>query len=224
MTKYIVWFILSSLFIADKSITGKVVKVTDGDTVTLLTSNNKQEKVRLDGIDAPEKGQDFGEKSRQYLALLVAGKTVRVKYKRKDRYGRILGTVYVGNLNVNEEMIRKGLAWQYYYNKNKHYRKLQTIAKAEKLNIWSAKNPVNPYDYRKNRKRKKLKASAVKADKYDSAMSIRIIPVKKCRRSTPGKVFKAERSRFEKACQTAIEHEKCSYGFVKDLMKNTNYL
>jgi endonuclease YncB( thermonuclease family) len=65
-----------------------VVKVTDGDTVTVLTSNNKQEKVRLNGIDASKKSQDFAEKSKQYLSSLVACKTVRVEYKSKDRYGR----------------------------------------------------------------------------------------------------------------------------------------
>jgi endonuclease YncB( thermonuclease family) len=133
--------------------TGKVVKVTDGDTITLLTSDNRQEKIRLDGIDAPEKKQDYGEKSKQYLASLVAGKTVRVEYKSKDRYGRILGTVYVGTLNVNEEMIRKGLAWQYKYNKDRNLTRLQDEAKAKKLNIWSVKNPVDPYDYRKSRRK-----------------------------------------------------------------------
>jgi endonuclease YncB( thermonuclease family) len=156
MMKYIVWLLLSLLFVADKSVKGKVVKVTDGDTVTVLTSNHKQEKVRLDGIDAPEKGQDYAEKSKQYLSSLVAGRIVRVKYKSKDRYGRILGTVYVGNLNVNEAMVREGLAWQYYYNKSANYRKLQAEAKARKLNIWNAKHPVDPYKYRKNKKKKKL--------------------------------------------------------------------
>jgi endonuclease YncB( thermonuclease family) len=87
MTKYIVWFLLSLIFVADKSLSGKVMKVTDGDTVTLLCSNNQQEKVRLDGIDAPEKGQDFGEKSKQYLASLVAGKMVRVKTGKTERKG-----------------------------------------------------------------------------------------------------------------------------------------
>ena len=155
MIKYVVWFALSLLPVSGKYVTGRVVKVTDGDTVTLLASGNKEVKVRLDGIDAPEKGQDFGEKSRQFLASMVAGKTVRVHYKSKDRYGRILGTVFIGNMNVNEEMIRNGLAWPYYYNRNKNYRKLQAEAKAKKLNIWSAKSPVDPYDFRKNRKQKR---------------------------------------------------------------------
>jgi endonuclease YncB( thermonuclease family) len=154
MTKYIVLLILSLFFVSDKNLSGKVVKVTDGDTITVLTSNNKQEKVRLDGIDAPEKGQDFGEKSRQYLASLVAGKTVRIQYRNKDQYGRILGTVYIGNMNVNEAMVREGLAWQYYYNKDKKYKELQADAKAKKLNIWSAKSPVDPYYFRKNNNKK----------------------------------------------------------------------
>jgi endonuclease YncB( thermonuclease family) len=136
------------------TITGKVVRVADGDTFTLLTSDNRQERIRLDGIDAPEKGQDFSEKSRQHLASFVAGKNVRVEYKTRDMYGRILGTVFVGKTNINHNMLRNGLAWQYKYNRNKTCAALQHEAQEKKLNIWSLPNPVNPIDYRKSKRKK----------------------------------------------------------------------
>jgi endonuclease YncB( thermonuclease family) len=83
----------------------------------------------------------------------VAGRKVRVVYKQKDRYGRILGTVYVGNRNVNEAMVREGLAWRYRYSRDRHLAALQAEAKAKKRNIWSEKHPVDPYDFRKQRKK-----------------------------------------------------------------------
>jgi endonuclease YncB( thermonuclease family) len=139
-------------FPVTQTLSGRVVKITDGDTFTLLTADNRRERIRLAGIDAPEKGQDFSEKSRRHLASLIAGKSVKVEYKTKDMYGRILGTVYAGSVNVNEEMIRSGLAWQYRYDRSKTFAALQRQAKTEKLNIWSLANPVSPYDYRKQKR------------------------------------------------------------------------
>lgn len=80
-----------------------MVKVQDGDTITILTKDYEQIKIRLDGIDAAENGQDFSNVSKKYLSDLVAGKTVKVKSKGTDVYKRVLGIVYIGNTNVNEE-------------------------------------------------------------------------------------------------------------------------
>ena len=135
-----------------ETITGRVVRVADGDTFTLLTAENKQERIRLADIDAPEKGQDFSEKSRLFLAELVAGKTVRVEYRSRDQYRRILGVVYVDGKNVNEEMVRQGLAWEYRTNKNARIKELQADAQRKRLNIFSMPNPVNPYDYRRGKR------------------------------------------------------------------------
>ena len=98
------------------------VKVADGDTITVLASN-VQHKVRLSGIDAPEKRQAFGEASRRHLASLVAGKDVKVEWTNKDRYGRILGIVWASVpadgtevtpcVDVNLRMIQDGFAWHY---------------------------------------------------------------------------------------------------------------
>jgi len=140
-----------------RGIEGKVVKVTDGDTITILTAEGKQERIRLTDIDAPEKGQNFSEKSRQHLAGLVAGKTVTARYqenRREDIYGRILGMVYVEGVNANEEMVAAGLAWVYRGSRNSKMRQLQDEARRKGLNIWSEKKPVDPYDYRRQRRGK----------------------------------------------------------------------
>src|SRR5260370_21206980 len=84
-------------------LTGKVVHIADGDTLTVLDSDNVQHKIRLAGIDAPEKGQAFGTKAKEVLAEKVQEKTVRVVWKEKDRYGRILGDIHLGNQNINLE-------------------------------------------------------------------------------------------------------------------------
>jgi endonuclease YncB( thermonuclease family) len=100
---------------------GRVVKIADGDTVTILDESNRQHKVRLVGIDAPERKQPFG--TRQHLADLVFGKTVVVKWQKRDRYQRILGKVLVDGQDVNLEQIKAGLAWHY-----KQYGKAQQLA------------------------------------------------------------------------------------------------
>jgi len=133
---------------------GKIVSVADGDTVTLLTDNNERVKVRLLGIDAPEKGQDYGAKSRQHLNDLCYQKYVSVHYKEKDQYDRILGVLYVDKLNVNEEMVRQGLAWYYSHFVTDHrLDSLEQLARKEKLNIWSMKNPISPYEFRKGKRK-----------------------------------------------------------------------
>lgn len=138
-------------------LTGRVVKVQDGDTFTLLTKRNEQVKIRLHGIDAPEKGQDFSRKSKEYLSDLIAGKKVTVEHKGSDQYKRVLGIAYVNRLNVNEEMLRKGLAWRYKYNKDPRYLELQEKARKKKLNIWSMKNQVDPWQWRKDQKERSRK-------------------------------------------------------------------
>lgn len=137
-------------------ITGRIVKVTDGDTVTLLTQDNRQIKIRLDGIDAPERKQDYGTKATLYVRRLCEGKTVTVIKTGTDRYKRTLGILYVGNLNVNEYLVRKGLAWHYkQFNKSHRLDSLERLARKEKLNIWSLPNAVPPWEYRKNKNFKK---------------------------------------------------------------------
>src|SRR5215475_14768406 len=96
-----------------QTITGKVVGVSDGDTITVLDASNQQHKIRLEGIDAPESNQDFGSRAKQSLSDLVFGKTVTVTSEAKDMYGRVLGDVTVDGKNVNLEQVRRGMAWFY---------------------------------------------------------------------------------------------------------------
>lgn len=137
----------------NKTLFGEVVKVADGDTFTIRMKNGEQIKVRLYGIDAPENGQDFGTKSRQYLNDLCYGKDVSIRKIGVDQYGRTLGIVYVGDVNVNEKLVRNGLAWYYKQYAKQYYRldSLEQLARKEKLNIWSMKNPVPPHEFRKKK-------------------------------------------------------------------------
>jgi endonuclease YncB( thermonuclease family) len=94
-----------------QTITGKVVAIADGDTLTVLDASNRQHKIRLDGIDAPESSQDFGSRAKQSLSDLVFGKTVNVISSKKDRYGRTLGKVTLEGSDINLAQIY-GVAWR----------------------------------------------------------------------------------------------------------------
>ena len=133
-------------------ITGKVVKVSDGDTLTVLNSQNKQIKVRLYGIDAPEKSQDFGTVAKDYLAGLVAGQTITVTVIDIDQYGRNVGRIKVGNKEVSEEMLVSGLAWFYttYCSipECTQWKSLETQAKTAKIGLWANPTAQEPWLWR----------------------------------------------------------------------------
>ncbi len=92
------FLVFLSLAASADTLTGKVVKITDGDTLTILDANYKEHKIRLAGIDAPERKQAYGLASRKHLASIVAGKQVRVEYQKRDRYGRIVEKVWVNRM------------------------------------------------------------------------------------------------------------------------------
>jgi micrococcal nuclease len=135
---------------------GKVVRISDGDTIGILIGKETV-KVRLEGIDAPESNQAFGTKAKNALNELVAGKEVVVKKTGEDRYKRTLGTVYVGETDVNAKLIHDGWAWHYkQYSKDKALAKLETEAKEAKRGLWADPNALEPWEFRK---RSKLKDS-----------------------------------------------------------------
>ena len=141
---------------ASKIIQGKVVSVADGDTITVLDANKTQHKIRLQGIDAPEKAQAFGAKSKQALYEMVHGKTVQVSFEKSDKYGRILGKVLLDGQDICHQQIKAGLAWHYKKYQNQQpladrdaYSASETAAKNEKLGLWSDPRPVAPWDFRK---------------------------------------------------------------------------
>ena len=128
--------------------TGKIVGVTDGDTVAVLV-NRKTVKVRLEGIDAPESRQSFGNKSKQALSRLVFGKQVTIKKTGEDRYGRTLGVIMLGKVDVNAKMIEDGWAWHYKkYNDEERLAKLEVKSRSAKRGLWVEAKPLAPWDYR----------------------------------------------------------------------------
>ncbi|MCE9518258.1 MAG: thermonuclease family protein [Verrucomicrobia bacterium] len=146
---------ISTVQAATSTISGKVVGVHDGDTLTLLTDRNKEVRVRLEGIDAPEISQAFGKNSKQSLSDLAFGKMVKIVVSTTDDYGRKIGQVYVDKLWVNLEQVTRGMAWQYLqYSNDSRLRQGQSLAKAKHLGLWQDKNPAPPWDYR-HRKVKK---------------------------------------------------------------------
>ena len=102
-----------SSFVFTGTVDGQVVGVTDGDTITVLDGQRTQHKVRLAGIDAPEKAQAFGQRSKEHLSSLVFGRQVKVETEKQDRYGRTVGKVLVEGRDANLAMVVAGLAWHY---------------------------------------------------------------------------------------------------------------
>jgi len=128
---------------------GKVVGVTDGDTITVL-NNTTPIKVRLNGIDAPEAGQPFGERSKQFASALCFGDEVTVKALGTDKYGRTLGDIVLGDGRIlNQELIRAGMAWHYKeYSKDETLAKLEMEAREKKVGLWSDPHAVAPWEWR----------------------------------------------------------------------------
>jgi len=142
-------FFASSSSLSQKSVyQGKCVGVHDGDTITVLV-DSRQIKVRLEGIDAPELGQDFSQRSKRFLSNLVFGKEIVVKEHSIDRHGRTVGRVYVDDRNVSPEMAAAGMAWHFKkYSSDTILARLEEAARMGKIGIWSIANPIPPWDYR----------------------------------------------------------------------------
>ena len=152
MIKPLLALIILSSYLFSLELIGKVVKVSDGDTITILTSDKTQHKIRLNDIDAPEKKQAFGNKSKDNLAKYIAGKTVTVQYQKKDKYKRVLGTIYYNNTDINLQQVKDGYAWVYKkYSNNQTYYKAEKLARDKRVGLWADKNPLEPWEFRKKR-------------------------------------------------------------------------
>src|SRR5262245_1768545 len=154
------WLVLSSTALAASwTFEGRAVGVSDGDTITVLDDTKTQHNVRIGGIDAPEKGQAFGERSKQNLSALVFQKRVEARCHKNDRYGREVCAVYVGLRDIGLEQIRAGMAWHYKEYQHEQttqdrllYRDEEESAKARRVGLWKDPKPVPPWDWRRNKK------------------------------------------------------------------------
>ena len=139
---------------------GRVVKIADGDTITVLV-DAQQEKVRLVAIDCPENKQPFSAKAKQHTSDLCFGQDVKVAWEKRDQWGRILGEVMVDGKSVNRALLKDGMAWHFKrYSKDTELQKLEDEARAAKRGLWADKEPIPPWDWRKQEKeRRKAKTT-----------------------------------------------------------------
>lgn len=138
----------------DFDLTGRVVRVADGDTLSILDENNRQHKIRLHGIDSPEREQRHGKAAWDALEAMVAGKTVDVVVLGEDSYGRTDGTVYLGEQNINLALVADGHAWwyRYYAPHNRLLEDTEEQARQQKRGLWADTNPKPPWDWRREQR------------------------------------------------------------------------
>ena len=134
---------------------GKVVSVSDGDTITVLDNNRVQHKIRLNGIDAPESSQEFGQASTRNLSSLIFGQEVVVTWQKIDRYGRLVGNVFLGGKDINLEQLKAGLAWYFRQyerevpsNRRATYAAAEAEARQARRELWSQPSPPPPWEFR----------------------------------------------------------------------------
>jgi micrococcal nuclease len=141
-------FFACTLVLLGETFTGRCVGVSDGDTISVMKAG-KAMKIRLEGIDCPELGQDFGTRAKQFTSALVFGRDVQVKKYYPDEYSRMVARVSVGGQDVSLELIRAGLAWHYKkYSSNRALAEAEDRARKAKQGLWSMPNPVPPWEYR----------------------------------------------------------------------------
>lgn len=139
-----------------ETLVGEVVGLVDGDTVSVRATNKVIHKIRIAGIDAPEKPQPFAGQSRQRLADLVFRKQVIVDWHKTDRYGRIIGKVSVGDVDAGLEQIRAGMAWHYKQYAHEQspedrdiYSAAEDLARQNRIGLWRHEQPVAPWKFRR---------------------------------------------------------------------------
>jgi endonuclease YncB( thermonuclease family) len=149
---------VASLAATGETLSGRVISVADGDTITVLDASDEQHKIRLAGIDAPEKSQPYGQVAKQSLSDLVYGRQADIETNKRDRYGRKIGKVLVDGADANLEQIRRGLAWHYKaYELEQPPLDRATYADAEieardaSRGLWGDPTPVAPWEWRHNK-------------------------------------------------------------------------
>lgn len=148
---FLVTLLLPSVVCAKTTITGLVILISSGDTCVVLTPAGKQVPISLYGIAAPERGQDYADKSAEFASYLMGHQEVSVEIYSEDQYGRQVGIVSVGEKNINREQVRQGYAWEYSKTCKKSFCRewssLEEKARTSRLGLWAMKNPVPPWKY-----------------------------------------------------------------------------
>ena len=157
-----IFLLVACLCACADELTGRVVKVADGDTITVQLSNKKRERVRFLGIDAPEHDQAYGAEARTAMNKLANSRMVKVVYEQRDMYGRIVGQVFIGERDLGMLMLRMGLAWHYkQYSNSKEYAAAEAAARVAKAGLWHDASPMPPWEFRREQKRQRqLKQAA----------------------------------------------------------------
>lgn len=152
-------FLIAPLVCWGASFSGRVVGVADGDTVTVLVNEHDQYRIRIAGIDAPEKKQAFGQKAKAKLSELIFGKDVTVEWSKKDRYGRTLGVVMVDGQDAGLSLLHAGLAWHYKkYQREQsaedreRYSTAEDAARVQHVGLWVDDKAVSPWDWRQSKR------------------------------------------------------------------------
>lgn len=150
-----------------QTLTGRVVSVADGDTVTVLDSENAQHRIRLSGIDAPESHQAFGTRSKQRLSEIVFGKDVTVLYAKTDQYGRLVGKIIIDGQDANLAQVKAGMAWHYKEYQREQtpedrelYARAEEEARAQHRGLWQDANPIEPSQFRREQREERRGKSA----------------------------------------------------------------
>lgn len=143
---------LTSIAFCQTSIVGTVIRIADGDTITLLDEHQHAVKIRLYGIDCPELHQAFGKTARQFTVDRCFRQTIKVDIKQTDRYGRKVGVVTLANgKNLNKELLKAGLAWNYLsFDHSSEFAALEKKARQKRKGLWSLNKPIAPWLYRKH--------------------------------------------------------------------------
>ena len=158
---------------------GKVVKVTDGDSITVLDSNEFQHKIRLSGVDAPEKGQPYSKAATKYLSSLIRSKSVCVDWHKRDNYFRLVGVVRYQGQDINLLMVESGFAWHYKKYKKEQspsnqviYANAETNSRLSVIGLWQEPDPIKPSEWRAGKRKEKFvkatKKSTNTGNNYDS--------------------------------------------------------
>jgi endonuclease YncB( thermonuclease family) len=150
--KKVLFFLLYclSIWLIAQSLTGKIIGAHDGDTITVRTDAGENIKVRLNGIDCPESGQDFGKRAKDFTWNFCYGKTLRVMVVTKDKYDRVVADVFANGQSLNRALVSAGLAWHFKkYSNDADLASLEDQARASGVGLWSVPNPMPPWVYRR---------------------------------------------------------------------------